>query len=165
MVSFGDRSAALKWIEEWFGQEVSEFLIICDQYFGPRNFAYPYATSSCTTIMQGISLNKLGKNNSSMRSCVNPGMTITGIIGGRMSAQFQNPPETDIIVVGTQSGKTPIHDRWWLTKGAGIAIGTSLNSLGRYEYIGDFSNEPSTGRGETRNRGTVSASKYKGASR
>jgi hypothetical protein len=36
------------------------------------------------------------------------------------------------VIVGTQTKHdSPIHDRWWLTQGGGLRIGTSLNSLGR----------------------------------
>jgi len=36
------------------------------------------------------------------------------------------------VIVGIDSsGKSPIHDRWWLTEGAGLWIGTSFNSLGK----------------------------------
>lgn len=35
----------------------------------------------------------------------------------------QEPPATRIVIVGTKSGKLPIHDRWWLTKAAGLRMG------------------------------------------
>jgi hypothetical protein len=34
------------------------------------------------------------------------------------------------VIVGTKSGQLPIHDRWWLTKGAGLRLSTSFNGLG-----------------------------------
>jgi hypothetical protein len=43
----------------------------------------------------------------------------------------QDPPTTDIVVAGMEStGALPVHDRWWISNGSGIRIGTSLNSLG-----------------------------------
>ncbi|HVB86864.1 MAG TPA: hypothetical protein VNK23_09415, partial [Candidatus Dormibacteraeota bacterium] len=42
----------------------------------------------------------------------------------------QQAPDTEIVVVGNSKGELPIHDRWWLTKGKGLRIGTSFNSLG-----------------------------------
>jgi len=34
-------------------------------------------------------------------------------------------------VVGTQAKQEfPVHDRWWLTAGGGLRVGTSFNSLG-----------------------------------
>jgi hypothetical protein len=41
------------------------------------------------------------------------------------------PLDTEIVIVGTESsGKSPMHDRWWLTKGGRLKIGTLFNSLG-----------------------------------
>ena len=39
-------------------------------------------------------------------------------------------PETEIVIVGTRTGELPIHDRWWLSKGSGLRLGTSFNGLG-----------------------------------
>ena len=57
-------------------------------------------------------------------------MTRIGSAWRHISDQY--PPETEIVIVGIESsGKSPIHDRWWLTEGAGLWIGTSFNSLGK----------------------------------
>ena len=38
------------------------------------------------------------------------------------------------MTVGIESsGNSPIHDCWWLTKGGGLKIGTSFNSLGKMQ--------------------------------
>jgi hypothetical protein len=44
----------------------------------------------------------------------------------------QEPPPTRIVIVGTaRTGKCPVHDRWWLTSGAGgLRLGTSVNGIG-----------------------------------
>ena len=42
----------------------------------------------------------------------------------------QPPPETEIVVVGDAAGELPVHDRWWLTSGSGIRMGTSFNQIG-----------------------------------
>jgi len=35
------------------------------------------------------------------------------------------------MLIGTQTTKaSPIHDRWWITSGAGLRMGTSFRSLG-----------------------------------
>ena len=48
-----------------------------------------------------------------------------------MRVSDQSPPNTVIYVIGTHSQKvSPFHDRWWLTKNAGLRLGTSLNTLG-----------------------------------
>ena len=43
----------------------------------------------------------------------------------------QDPPETEIIAIAyADSNKNVIHDRWLITKGGGLRIGTSFNSIG-----------------------------------
>lgn len=49
----------------------------------------------------------------------------------RVHISYQDPPPTEIVVVGLKSsGKSPLHDRWWVTKDSGLRIGTSLRSIG-----------------------------------
>ena len=43
----------------------------------------------------------------------------------------QSPPDTEIVVVGGRiSQQLPIHDRWWVTNGAALRMGTSFSTLG-----------------------------------
>jgi hypothetical protein len=43
----------------------------------------------------------------------------------------QDPPDTQVVIAGIRpGGDSPIHDRWWITKDAGLRIGTSFNGLG-----------------------------------
>lgn len=59
----------------------------------------------------------------------------------RINISEQDPPPTKITIIGVQStGKSPIHDRWWVTNGAGLRMGTSLQSLGekRISEISDM---------------------------
>jgi hypothetical protein len=49
----------------------------------------------------------------------------------RLQISDQDPPATEIVIAGFKSSqKSPIHDRWWITRNAGLRIGTSINSLG-----------------------------------
>ncbi len=44
---------------------------------------------------------------------------------------IQDPPETEVIAISyMDSDKHVIHDRWLLTEGNGLRIGTSFNSIG-----------------------------------
>ena len=43
----------------------------------------------------------------------------------------QDPPETDVIAISNfENTKGVIHDRWLITKGRGLSLGTSFKSLG-----------------------------------
>jgi hypothetical protein len=49
----------------------------------------------------------------------------------RRNVSDQDPPDTEILFVGTKpSNGSPIHDRWWLTAGSGLRMGTSFRSIG-----------------------------------
>jgi len=49
----------------------------------------------------------------------------------RMNVSDCDGGKVMIVVVGKGSaGEHPIHDRWWLTEGGGLRVGTSANSLG-----------------------------------
>jgi hypothetical protein len=43
----------------------------------------------------------------------------------------ETPPKTEIVVVGGKNGELPIHDRWWLTKGSGLRLGSSFGGVGK----------------------------------
>ena len=46
------------------------------------------------------------------------------------------PPDTEILVIGSEAtGVAPFHDRWILSKGVGLRLGTSFNSLGNKESV------------------------------
>lgn len=55
-----------------------------------------------------------------------------------------DPPWTQIVVVGIQSGDSPIHSRYILTEGMGLSLGTSLNSLGAKDTDLKFLNAEET---------------------
>ena len=47
-----------------------------------------------------------------------------------------SPPETEVIIVGSvRAGAAPFHDRWVLSKSAGVHLGTSINSLGNKDSV------------------------------
>ena len=43
----------------------------------------------------------------------------------------QVPPRTEIVVVAGRAGELPVHDKWWLTNGAGLRLGSSFGGIGR----------------------------------
>jgi hypothetical protein len=49
----------------------------------------------------------------------------------RLYYSDMEPPRTKIVVASVSpDGASPIHDRWWITAGSAVRLGTSLNSLG-----------------------------------
>jgi len=128
IINPGTREATLNLFRDWFENEVKDYLIIADPFFGPEDLEI---------------LNLL--------NAVNPGVRV-GILTSRkrhkdreirtswedayrdywlLKVSDQQPPFTEIVIVGTQrKHESPIHDRWLLTNGGGLRIGTSINSLG-----------------------------------
>jgi hypothetical protein len=128
-ISPGERERAIQILTDWFEHDVHGYLKICDEYFGlddlevlqllnavnPECKVY-ILTSRKQQAQQGIEASLEEAYRSHWRTNI---------------SSDQDPPDTEIVVVGARSsGKSPIHDRWWLTEDSGIRIGTSFNSLG-----------------------------------
>ncbi len=126
VISAGDREKALQFLRDWFTHEVKNYLKICDQFFGP---------SDLELLMMLLSANPnckvqilTSKQHHDKEHISSPG---TEYLEQWRRISDQEPPDTEVVIVGTESsGKSPIHDRWWLTQGGGLKIGTSFNSLG-----------------------------------
>jgi hypothetical protein len=123
----GERERALLILREW-ASKATGFIKITDPYFG----------------LPELELVKLIRG-------VNAGIPVfiltsrwqqqdTGVLQPwednyrqhwRMDLSDSDPGDVRIVVVGKgAAGKHPIHDRWWLTEGGGLRVGTSSNSLG-----------------------------------
>jgi hypothetical protein len=128
IVRSGDREAALQFLRDWFESCVAEYLKICDPYFGPEEL----------TILQVLASAKpeckvqiLTSSRHQERLGIQKPWDEAYRRHWRLRVSQQDPPDTEVVIVGMESaGEPPIHDRWCLTLGGGINLGTSLNSLG-----------------------------------
>ena len=61
-----------------------------------------------------------------------PGEDLEDIYSNRWRRDYdQIPPEAEIGIIGGERTKdSPVHDRWIVSEGVGLRLGTSLNSLG-----------------------------------
>ena len=127
VVRSGEREVAIRFLNRWFENHVEEFVTIVDPYFGPDDL---------WVVML------LMQSNPNVDVRIVTGRTDVGNSGaGNVPDVYrsawrdlcdQDPPYTEILQVSlVDSGKTPIHDRWILSKSAGIRMGTSLNSIGK----------------------------------
>jgi hypothetical protein len=127
LVSAGDREHALQFLRDWFTREVKDYLKICDQFFGPSDLELLMILRSANPACKVQILTSKQHHDQEGLSSPN----VEYLQQWRWISD-QEPPETEIVIVGIESsGKSPIHDRWWLTKGGGLKVGTSFNSLGR----------------------------------
>nr|WP_138858545.1 hypothetical protein [Exiguobacterium mexicanum] len=128
LIRVGDRDKAINYITEWFENEVDEFVVICDPYFGPNEL-------DVVNIMYGIKTDVeyiiLTSKKHQKQEHLDVALDEVYYDHWRFKISDQDPPNIKINVLGTRkTGDMPLHDRWLLTKNSGLRLGTSLNSIG-----------------------------------
>jgi hypothetical protein len=128
IISAEERQKGIEYLRVWLRNNAREYLKICDPYFGPKDME----------VLQLVISEA-------------PGLTVTIVTSGRQQRQEkvewpfdeyylrywhkhfsdQEPPKTEIVVVGGKSEDLPIHDRWWLSKGCGLRFGSSFSGVGK----------------------------------
>ena len=124
LVSAGERDRAMEHLRIWIETSVDEYPKICDPYFGPDDLEIlPVVSATKPNCRVHILTSKRHHHDyTSVEHSYREGWR-------RISDQA--PPVAEITIAGLESsGLLPIHDRWWLSKGSGLRIGTSFNSLG-----------------------------------
>lgn len=109
----------------WLEANADEYVKFCDSYFGPGDLEFLRliigAAPSCNVKI--LTSKKHLKAQASI--------TVDRFEDEWLQVCDQDPPETEIIALGVDGSEDIlIHDRWLLTKGAGLRLGTSFNSLG-----------------------------------
>jgi hypothetical protein len=120
----GERQNAIQFISGWLEENLKEDLIIVDQYFGPNELDLIKTINSIQPgcrVMVLTSQKHHERVKSPLEEYQNQWMKISDV----------SPPDVELVIIGVEgNGQSPIHDRWILTKGGGLRLGTSLNSLG-----------------------------------
>jgi hypothetical protein len=123
----GDRQAAVRDVTRWISESANEFLVICDPYFNIRDLSILRYVPNGVSVQILTSLRVQIDGASKKASALD----LPRIYAHAWTAVCDiDPPETSITAVGTRTGKDPLHDRYLLTKGGGLRLGTSLNGLG-----------------------------------
>lgn len=125
VVCSGSRDDALQYIANWLHSNAVEYIIYADPYFGPEDLPFlRMVLSECPECKVYIVASKLElKNKNALSADVFQNYW--------KKLADQDPPETEIIAVGSDDNdKGLFHDRWLLSKGCGIRIGASFNSIG-----------------------------------
>ena len=126
VINEGERDKALKFIKDWMQNGVLSYLKICDPYFGPEDLEILKILQSTNP---DCKVYILCSRSNQERGSIN----LDEIYKGHWNiiSSGANCPKTEIVVIGTRdTGDFPIHDRWWLTNGGGLRLGTSFKSLG-----------------------------------
>lgn len=132
------REDVLEFIQNWFANEVHDYLKICDQYFSLQDLHILQLLRAAQPDCR-VQILTSRKQNKDILTTIEESYN-----DHWKSISDQHPPDTDVIVIGIDgNGDAPIHDRWWLTNGGGLRVGTSLNSLGlvKISEISKFSQE------------------------
>ena len=121
----GERRKALQFLRRWVEVNAQDFVTIVDPYFGPEDLWV------VRLVMEW---------NPRLDVRIVTGRTESDPTSGTVAESYraawrdlcdQDPPHTEILSVSlVDSGKCPIHDRWILSKAAGVRVGTSINSIG-----------------------------------
>lgn len=128
VIHAGEREKALHHIREWLSNEVKEYLKITDPYFGPEELSILQSVLAyCPTVKVTILTSKMHQERLKLAQPWESAYQKHW----SLRVSDQKPPSTKIMILGLRgSGDAPIHDRWLISAGTGLRLGTSLNSLG-----------------------------------
>jgi len=127
LIKAGQRDLAVRRIEQWIEEKVGAYLTISDPFFGPEDLD---VLRLILAFKPGTKVRVLTSLKHQTSEKVAEPYAQSYIGHWRSSISSQDPPDTEIAIVGTKSGDSPLHDRWWLTAGAGLRMGTSFRSIG-----------------------------------
>ncbi|HLP82882.1 MAG TPA: AAA family ATPase [Phycisphaerales bacterium] len=128
LVRIGQQKEAQELFERWIGEHVKKRLLICDPYFGPDDLWVLTAVLRSSPDAEVVILTSREKFPPSKPSAEEQFRTKWRELSD------QDAPRTEVVVCGfADSGKLPVHDRWWLADSAGLRPGTSLSGLGSRE--------------------------------
>lgn len=126
IVHAGQRDTALDFLRRWLAERAVDYLKICDPYFGPSDLgALQLVLGSARRLHVSILTSRKKQEVECAARSIDEEYRRKW-----KEISDQEPPQTDVVVVGNKTGDLPIHERWWLTKGGGLRTGSSFNSLG-----------------------------------
>jgi hypothetical protein len=127
IISAGDRQKAIGVIRDWCRKALGPYLKISDPYFGPAEMDFIALVreerSDCqiSVLTSKKHLRQLGLAQDWEEAFSSSWRAISR----------ESPPTMEIVVADVYpTSRSPIHDRWWITEGSALDLGTSLNSLG-----------------------------------
>ncbi len=126
MVRPGTREDAVQFIKVWLRANAVDYIKFCDPYFGPSDIEF------LRVVLSESPTCKVSILTSKEELVKKKALDAEPFLTNWNKLVDQDPPETEIIAAGMDGNeKKLIHDRWLLTRGAGLRIGTSFNSLGQ----------------------------------
>jgi hypothetical protein len=124
MVKPNSRDQSLAYIQHWLNRYCVDYVKFCDPYFTSADVdvvqSIQAANPECPIHVLARASHLKAHNSASSDAFEDAWKNISD----------QTAPETYIYGIDKLDGKELIHDRWLLSKGQGLRIGTSINSIG-----------------------------------
>jgi len=135
----GERNRAISWIKTWLQSNANKYISICDPYFDKEQI-WILQFIPADVQVKIISSNKAFGitptiNDSSETKKSNRRKIKTELLTAWEKISDQSYPPTFVVIHSSvyEGDKDKFHDRYIITDGGGISIGTSLNGLGKQE--------------------------------
>ncbi len=125
VVRAGDRDRALRQVTDWLSAHPRDEILLVDPYFRPDDVLVFRGPSE----LRGI---RIITGNSVKTGQIRAADDLGDDIKRRWRLRVDgDPPPMVVTVLGTPTGRCPIHDRFLVAGGAGLYLGSSLGGLGR----------------------------------
>jgi len=131
----GERNRAISWIKNWLQNNAKGYVTICDPYFEEDQMWILQSISADLRVgiicLGNQLLNaKLDSKATSEAKKKYKQLAKTKMLTSWGKISNQEPPSTLVVI---HSSQNEFHDRYIVTDGAGLSLGTSLNGLGNKE--------------------------------
>jgi hypothetical protein len=122
------RERAIDYFERWLIDHGKEYLKICDPYFGPKDLD---VLKIVLSVAPDLGITIVNSRKQQEQEKVEWPWDDFYMRYWQKHFSGQVPPRTEIVVVAGRAGELPVHDRWWLTNGAGLRLGSSFGGIGK----------------------------------
>ena len=125
-VQDNERQEGLRFLREWLSAQTGKALWIVEPYFHPADVEL---LALIGQVADDFSVTVVSSKRDSLKGVTPPYEDAYRAAWDRLSSD--EPPSTTLIFVESrQSGKFPVHDRWWLSDNSGLHLGTSYSGIG-----------------------------------
>jgi hypothetical protein len=134
----GEKESALAFIDKWVTDNVKDGLIICDPYFGFDDLELLMRIQNIVPFCEFKILTSMKHQQQTTAQGLNGSIPDLYSNHWRQLTQAQ-PPFIELYVCQSElDNRSPLHDRWMVSDGAGLSIGSSFNSLGTTRCFIDY---------------------------
>ena len=128
VVAPGQRDEAMAFLRQWLDQYKPEYLKICDPYFCVGDLGF---LALVRERVPDCRIEILTSDKKQREEKIAEPFGEAYRQHWRLQISDQDPPDTDIMIVSISgTGDSPIHDRWIVTRGSGLRLGSSFSGLG-----------------------------------